>query len=62
MEPKVELAVTQHLEYTAIRRDKDVIRMFQIMRECATGQGEHSPYVYITKLLNHKQQGKDLAG
>jgi hypothetical protein len=35
--------------------------MFQIIRECATGQGEHSPYVYITKLLNHKQQGEDLA-
>jgi hypothetical protein len=33
------------------------------MRECATGQGENSPYVYVTKLIKMKrQQDEDIAG
>jgi hypothetical protein len=62
MEPRVELAVTQHPDYENIRVNKDVIGMFRIMRECSTGQGEHSPYAYVTKLLRHKQKGEDIAG
>jgi hypothetical protein len=32
------------------------------MRECATGQGKHSSYVYVTKLINLRQQDEDIAG
>jgi hypothetical protein len=32
------------------------------MRECATGQGEQSLYVYVTKFENLRQQNKNIAG
>jgi hypothetical protein len=60
-EEDIAVQVSQHEMFDEAKRRKDILRIWKIMRECAIGQGEHSPYVYVTKLINLRQD-EDIAG
>jgi hypothetical protein len=62
IEEDIAMQVSQHEMFDKAKRRKDILRKWKIMRKCATGQGEHSPYVYVTKLINLRQQDEDIAG
>jgi hypothetical protein len=54
-------SVTQHKSFATAFEEYDSIRLFEIVVECATGQGAHSVYVLMMRFIALKQKSKSTA-
>jgi hypothetical protein len=50
-------AVTQHANYDTATSSDDIVKLWDIVKDCATGSGAHSVYVTMTKCLSAKMEG-----
>ena len=48
--------VTQHTQYKEAKEKDDIIKLWHIVVECATGRGAHSVYVLMMRFINLKQR------
>jgi hypothetical protein len=49
-------AIEQHEKYEYSIENYDLIRLFAVVKECATGRGAHSIYVSMMRFINLKQK------
>jgi hypothetical protein len=52
MEEHIALKISQYKMFDEAKRRKDILKIWKIVRECATDQDEQSPYVYVAKLIS----------
>lgn len=45
-------AVTQHERYSTAKLQDNVVRLWDIVVQCASGKGAHSVYVLVMRFLN----------
>lgn len=57
LDKSLRAAVTQHKDYAAAKRADDIITLWDIVVDSATGKGAHSVYVLMMRFLNVKMKG-----
>lgn len=56
LDKSLRAAVTQHPDYAAGKLNDDVITLWDIVIECATGKGAQGVYLVMTRFLNLRQK------
>jgi hypothetical protein len=57
----LQTPVMQHEGYEEAKEDFDVLKLWDIVKECATGKGAHSVYLMIWKFMQLVHKGKTLS-
>lgn len=62
LDKNLRAAVSQHPNYSDAKSQDNIIQLWEIVVECATGRGAHSVYVSMMRFINLKQKSDTLDG
>jgi hypothetical protein len=60
LEKALRVSVQQHKEYAKAMNESDVIKLFAIVKECATGRGAQSSAILLFQLFQLQQKGNSV--